>query len=175
MTTPRGRAAPRIRCDLGANPCREKGAAVIPAPTPVIPPLTHVIPAKAGISLPRAHVRGRARVFVRFCCILSDTVAFCRILLTASLASYLGARCDWEWMTGDGLGRGVTRSAGCISRILGLSPRSMVLRSGHKSRIVRKFCSVKCESVGSMCLRRYAYGCASEAMGWIPAFAGMTW
>ena len=48
-------------------------------------------------------------------------------------------------------------------------------RSRHSPRVVRGFGSVKCESVGSMCLYRYGYECASDGMGWIPAFAGMTW
>ena len=53
-------------------------------------------------------------------------------------------------MTVDDLERGVTRSAGCMFRILRLSPWCMVSQSGHGSRIVREFCSVKCELVGSM-------------------------
>ena len=48
-------------------------------------------------------------------------------------------------------------------------------RSRHKFSVVRRFCSVKCELVGSMCPCGYGYGCASDAAGWIPAFAGMTW
>ena len=48
-------------------------------------------------------------------------------------------------------------------------------RSRHSPRVVHEFGSVKCESVGSMCLCRYGYECASDGMGWIPAFAGMTW
>ena len=48
-------------------------------------------------------------------------------------------------------------------------------RSRHKFSVVRKFCSVKCELVRSMCPCGYGYGCALDVAGWIPAFAGMTW
>ena len=67
------------------------------------------------------------------------------------------------------------RECGNVSR-MGLSPWDMVLCSGHSSRVVRKFCSVKFGSVGSMGLRGEEYwqlscpGCAIIFQGGVPCF-----
>ena len=102
-----------------------------------------------GMPLPRARVHAQARVFVACCSILLDCVAFCRILLTASWG-YRGLRIA---------GRGL-RIVDCK-----MSPWASVSRSGHRTRVVRRFCFVKCDWAGSMCPCRRGYGCASDAGG----------
>ena len=111
--------------------------------------------------LPRARVRGRARVSVDFCRILSN-------LPTVGLGSSLGARCDWEWNDGRRLGALSDAVGSSDVSHLGLSPLGMVRRSRHNPSVVREFCFVKCESVSSMRLCRCRHGRAADAAKWNP-------
>ena len=131
-----------------------------------------------------ACVRTRGHEFslhrVGFCRIVWHSVEFCRRRIWRRL---LGCAAIGGRMTGEGCARVVPRLAGWMFRALWLSPRDMVSRSGHSSRVVREFCFVKFDSAGLRFLCGHGYGCASDGAGvdsrlrgndaWVGA--GMTW
>ena len=101
----------------------------------------------------------RVRAGTSFRCGSSDSVALCRFPSTA------GVRAVAPGVRSRGGPAGDAARSWYVSR-MGTSPWVVVSLSRHRFRIVREFCFVKCDAGGTS---------VSDAGGWIPAYAGMTW